>query len=190
MSENGQYVAGHLQEKKGKYYIVLNYKDSKNNRKSKWISTGLPVKGNKKKAEQMLAEERRNFVIPEEKVSLIGLSAEETSQMLFADYMEEWLDMIKSDIRPNTYGGYQRNVMKIISPYFRKRGITVEALTAKDIQDFYTQQRKMGKAGSSIKTYHANIHKALKYAVKMDIIGKNPMDKVDAEKGAVYRLCL
>ena len=42
MSENGQYVAGHLQEKKGKYYIVLNYKDSKNNRKSKWISTGLP----------------------------------------------------------------------------------------------------------------------------------------------------
>ena len=91
---------------------------SKNNRKSQWISTGLPVKGNKKRAEQMLAEERRNFVIPEEKVSLIGSSAEETSQMLFADYMEEWLDMIKSDIRPNTYGGYQRNVMQIISPHF------------------------------------------------------------------------
>lgn len=182
MSENGQYVAGHLQEKKGKYYIVLNYKDSKNNRKSKWISTGLPIKGNKKKAEQMLAEERRNFVIPEEKVSLIGSSAEETSQMLFADYMEEWLDMIKTDIRPNTYGGYQRNIMQIISPYFRKKGITVDGLTAKDIQDFYTQQRKMGKAGSSIKTYHANIHKALKYAVKMDIIDKNPMDKVDVPK--------
>lgn len=50
MSENRQIVAGHLQEKKGKYYIVLNYKDSRNNRKFKWISTGLSVKGNKKKS--------------------------------------------------------------------------------------------------------------------------------------------
>ena len=42
-------VAGHLQEKNGNYYMVLNYRDIAGKRKSKWVSTGLPVKGNKKK---------------------------------------------------------------------------------------------------------------------------------------------
>lgn len=193
MSENRQDVAGHLREKKGRFYIVLNYKDSKNNRKTKWISTGLPVKGNKKRAEKMLSEVKRNFVIPEEKVSLIGSTAAESSRMLFADYMEEWVEMIKGDIRLTTYSGYKEHVFNVISPYFRKKGIVVSNLTAKDIHDFYTNQRLKGKAGSTIKAYHANIHKALKYAVKMDIIDKNPMDKVDAPKkerfvGCAYSL--
>ena len=37
-------VAGHLQEKNGFFYIVLNYKDSNGKRKTKWEATGLPVK--------------------------------------------------------------------------------------------------------------------------------------------------
>ncbi len=49
-------VAGHLQEKKGYFYIVLSYKDAGGKRKTKWMQTGLPVKGNKRKAEAMLAE--------------------------------------------------------------------------------------------------------------------------------------
>ena len=32
-------VAGHLTEKKGYYYAVLNYKDYTGKRKSKWVST-------------------------------------------------------------------------------------------------------------------------------------------------------
>lgn len=55
-------VAGHLQEKNGNYYMVLNYRDVAGKRKSKWVSTGLPVKGNKKKAEKMLMELRSCFV--------------------------------------------------------------------------------------------------------------------------------
>lgn len=53
-----QQVAGHLQEKKGYFYAVLSFKDVTNKRKTKWIATGLPVKGNKKKAEAALAEIR------------------------------------------------------------------------------------------------------------------------------------
>ena len=49
-------VAGHLQEKKGYFYMVLSYPDAAGKRKTKWLPTGLPVKGNKKKAEKMLME--------------------------------------------------------------------------------------------------------------------------------------
>ena len=49
-------VAGRLQEKNGFYYIVLSYTDSAGKRRQPWIGTGLPVKGNKKRAEKMLAD--------------------------------------------------------------------------------------------------------------------------------------
>lgn len=55
-------VAGHLQEKKGYFYMVLSYPDAAGKRKTKWLPTGLPVKGNKKKAEKMLMETRQTFV--------------------------------------------------------------------------------------------------------------------------------
>jgi len=45
-------VAGRLQEKNGFYYIVLSYTDSAGKRSQPWIGTGLPVKGNKKRAER------------------------------------------------------------------------------------------------------------------------------------------
>jgi len=34
-------VAGHLREKKGYFYAVLNYTDAHGNRKTKWIATGI-----------------------------------------------------------------------------------------------------------------------------------------------------
>ena len=52
-------VAGHLQEKNGTYYMVLNYTTAKGKRKTKWITTKLPVKGNKKRAEAMLSDMRK-----------------------------------------------------------------------------------------------------------------------------------
>ena len=56
-------VAGHLQEKNDFYYIVLSYKDANGKRKTKWEATGLSVKRNKKKAEALLMERRRNFTV-------------------------------------------------------------------------------------------------------------------------------
>ena len=64
-------VAGHLREKSGYYYAVLNYTDSLGKRKTKWISTGLTVKGNKKRAEAILMDARRNFN-PEEPKAMNG----------------------------------------------------------------------------------------------------------------------
>ena len=46
-------MTGSLQTKNGKYYAVINLIDNNGKRKQKWISTGLEIKGNKKKAEQL-----------------------------------------------------------------------------------------------------------------------------------------
>ena len=43
-------VAGHLREQNGMYQMILSWKDTNGKRRTKSISTGLPVKGNKKRA--------------------------------------------------------------------------------------------------------------------------------------------
>ncbi len=183
-----QQVAGHLQEKKGYYYVVLNYKDENGKRKSKWISTKLTVKGNKKKAESMLAEIRREFTIPtiaaETKPS-VNKSSNEMANMLFADYMIYWLDIIKPNVAISTFTSYTLNVKSVIAPYFREKKITLGELQPKDIQEFYTEKLKKVKA-NSVHKYHANIRKALVHAVKMDYILVNPIFKVEKPKKQPY----
>ena len=170
-------VAGHLSEKKGYYYAVLNYKDYTGKRKSKWVSTGLPVKGNKRRAEKILADIKRDFV-PEEPKRI-------EASMLFSDYMESWLNIIKGSVAVPTYSSYSEIVNKNIIPYFRERKITLQGLTAKDIQAFYLHELQRVSA-STVIHYHANIHKALKYAVKIDLIEVNPADKVERPKRKQY----
>lgn len=170
-------VAGHLREKSGYYYAVLNYTDSLGKRKTKWISTRLTVKGNKKRAEAILMDARRNFNPEEPKVM--------NGDILFADYMEKWLDIIKSSVAVPTFASYSTTVKKIVAPYFREKEVTLKNLTAKDIQEFYLSELER-VSPSSVIHYHANIHKALKYAVTIDLIPFNPADKVERPKKQRY----
>ena len=57
-------VAGRLQEKNGFYYIVLSYTDSAGKRRQPWIGTGLPVKGNKKRAEKCWQKREKTSRFP------------------------------------------------------------------------------------------------------------------------------
>ncbi|MBQ5328976.1 MAG: site-specific integrase [Oscillospiraceae bacterium] len=171
-------VAGHLQEKKGYYYVVLNYSVASGKRKTKWISTNLPIKGNKKRAEQILMEERLSFVPEEPEKSLDDIGEED---IFFSDFLIKWLEIAKTTIAITTYASYSNMTKNIISPYFEKRQITLKKLKASDIQDFYIEELKRVKAATVIH-YHAIIHRALKYAVKIDIIDSNPADKIERPK--------
>ena len=49
-------MTGSLQVKNGRYYAVLNFKNSSGKRVQKWISLNLDEKGNKRKAELALRD--------------------------------------------------------------------------------------------------------------------------------------
>ena len=142
-------VAGHLQTKKGYYYMVLNLKSEDGNRKSKWISTGIPATG-KKSAK--LAE-----------------------------------GIIKNSVEVDTYAGYVNNIEKRIVPYFRGQRILLRELTALDVENFYSYCfNELHLKGTTVQRFHANIHKAMKYARKHDLIASNPMDNVERPKSQRY----
>jgi integrase len=168
-------VSGHLENVRGIYHIKLTWVDEAGNRGRKSVSTGLAVKGNKFRAEEMIPQ------VKKEQEELLR-SMPEIEDMLFSDLLEKWLIAVRNDrnrpIKPTTFGGYQINVQKVIAPYFRNKGIMLRALTADDINEFYDDQLERVKA-MTVTKYHANIGLALKYAVKMNYLPHTLMDKVN-----------
>jgi len=169
-------VSGHLRERDDRYKINLSWTDDNGKRQRKSIATGLPVKGNKKRAEGMLNEAKKEL---EAKLNEVR----RTDNLLFADFIEKiWLESVRHNnmkpIKPSTFGGYQTNVTKTIAPYFRKKGILLCDLTADDINEFYNLQLNRVTA-MTVTKYHANIGLATKYAVKNNYIPHSFMDKVN-----------
>lgn len=170
-------VAGHLQEKNGMFYVVLNYRDENGKRKTPWISTNLPVKGNKKRAENFMMDVRRNFVPPNVQ-RIEEREAMQKGDILFTDFLLKWLRVAKSTVKLTTYASYEMMATRIIIPYFETLNIKLKELTAEDIQEFYSAQLERVSANTVIH-YHAVIHRALKYAVKIKTIQSNPAVNVE-----------
>lgn len=98
-------VAGHLREKRGYYHIVLSYTDENGKRQTPSKSTGLPIKGNKKRAEAMLQEARRTM---EAELQLRQMEREKgytdnPADILFTRFLLDWLEMMKASVEITTY---------------------------------------------------------------------------------------
>ena len=116
--------------------------DGKRQRKSR--STRLISRGNKKRAQDML----NDFI--REKQSELSVNGDSGKDVLFTDYMKQWLAKMQPQIRKTTYSGYHDSVNKIIVPYFEPLGLKLSEVTPKHIQDFYTEQLERVK-GTSVK---------------------------------------
>lgn len=172
-------VSGHLEVIKGIYHMKLSWVSAEGKRQRKSKSTELPERGNKKRAQDMLIDFQR-----EQEAELVA-NGNSTKDILFTDYMKQWLEKTKLQVRLTTYSGYHDNVYGVIIPYFEPMKLKLREVTPKHIQDFYTKQRQRVK-GTTVKSYHANIHKAFKDARKLQLIDSNPMECVDPPKKEPY----
>lgn len=169
-----------IQSKSDKLYVVISYLDEYNNRKQKWFATGLDnVKKNRKKAEEIKDKKLREF---EETYVYLERGSNE---ILFADYLEQWLERARPNLQISTYATYQQQVEKI-AKYFRDRKITLIDLQPLDIANFYSYLRKNGKTVQLCEHYHVNIRKALEVALKAGLIPFNPADRIDRPKSPKY----
>ena len=174
-------TAGHLQLKNGRYYAVMNYTTAIGKRKQKWISLGITEKDGKKKAKEALCKVQLEFVPPREDT----LPGELSADMPFCNYLRTWLEIIEKTVVDTTYSSYITTVTKTIIPYFERFDLKLSDVEPRHIQSFYTNELKRVKAKTVINE-HNILHRALKYAVRIDLIPANPADKVDRPKGEKY----
>lgn len=189
-------VAGHLREKRGYYHIVLSYTDANGKRHTPSKSTGLPVKGNKKRAEAMLREaqlakeqELEQEALHPQVCSAIGPVFTQ-ADIRFTDFMSMWLDMMRSNVQETTFSSYSSCVKRSINPYFDKfyPGIKLTEITPAHIQEYYIYERKTRNlSNNSILRRHANIRKALQYALKIGLVPSNPAVLVERPTPGGYK---
>lgn len=174
-------MTGSLQTKNNKYYLVLNYRDDHNRDKRKWISTGLEVKNNKVKAQQMLKDYLENNRVLETSSNKENSSVVIESFMLFTDFLDEWLDLRKGQLSPLTWRSYWHIINKIKS-YFKPKNTRLNELRPFSIEEYYKYMLGTGVVGNTVLHHHVVIRKALEYAYKNDLIGFNPADRIERPK--------
>ena len=145
-------IMAYLTIKNKTYYTVLTYYED-GTRKLKWVSTGIKETESKKKAEKKLIQIRDEF-------------KDKKIQISFSNFMMKWLDMIKHQVEESTYTGYKRQIRGRLKEYFIKNPIMLDKLKPVHILDFYNWLYSQGLKGNTVIKYHANIRKALDYAVK------------------------
>ena len=197
-------TTGSVQEKNGRFYFVINLYDANGKRKIKWISTGLTVRGNKRKAESMLREVLLHYdetgELPTgrggayEKVDAktakplpLPLQPVNKSEILFLDYLNEWVQVHKASIQPATFISYNQMIQGRITQYFRPLGLKLCEVTPQVLDEFQEKILLEGYTTNTVIHYHAIFGKAFKDAVRKDYLETNPMLKVDRPKKNSFR---
>jgi integrase len=172
-------VKGSLQVKNNIYYAVLNLKDASGKRKLKWISTGLAVRNNKRRAEEVLEQLKKEYnangpVLDSQQISFLG-------------YLETWLQIRKGDLQETTWSSYQYMVQGNISRYFKPLALSIQDVQTPHIEMFLQHLYSNGLSSNTAVHYYAVLMTFFKYARKKKVISENPMEEVDKPAIVEYR---
>jgi integrase len=169
-------MKGHIRERSpGHWAIILDIPDPKTGkRRRKWHS----FKGTKRQAQIESAR-----LISEFKSG----NAIEPSRTTVGEYLDKWLEHIKSQVSPRTAERYGELARKNISPLIG--GMALTKLTPMAISTAYSTAlasgRRDGGGGLSPRTVH-HCHRVLKQAlaqaVRWQMLARNPADAVDPPK--------
>jgi len=123
------------------------------------------------------------------------------SRLLVDDFLrEKWLPAILPTIRPTTYLSYEGHINGHISPHLGRTPL--QQLSPADINAFYAkllteprpsralpENRKEDEelkplSPASVRRIHATLHRALRDAVRWNLLGRNPADAADPPRAA------
>ncbi len=161
-------MKGSLQEKNGKYYAVFRIDG-----KQKWINLNIPTtKGNKRKAEQAMEKTISEYI--ENNIN--------KSEILFSEYIKQWLIAVNNTVDCITYEGYERDAKNHIIPYFESRKMRIDEITISDIEAYYYSKAIGGRLDSkpgglslnSIRLHKVILNMVFKQAVIERVIKDNP----------------
>lgn len=184
-------VTGHLAEKRGKWYAVINLYDGEGKRHEKWRSLDLDAK----KGSKTEANHRLNQIIEqynnESQYLFEGMTRAEReririAEMLVEDYLPMWLESHKPNISESSYDGYRIMIESRMIPFFKPLHLKLKEVTGDEINDYYVNIRNNGLKGTTAQRHHAMLHLAFKSAVKRRIISSNPVEQADRPKSTQF----
>jgi len=89
-------------------------------------------------------------------------------------YMDRWLESIQDKVRPGTYKPYEAIVRLHIKPTLGSTKL--DKLTALQLEKLYRQKLNEGLSARRVRYIHVTVHKALKDAVRLQLLSRNVAD--------------
>lgn len=129
---------------------------------------------------EMQAQEIRRLT------NLLEKSEQPLEDILFCDFLKEWLETRRIHLSPNTYVTYLGELNNHLYPYFLDTGVSLLNVTAIDIEEYYNEELANGLSPNTVIRLHAFIHSAFVYATKKKRILSNPMIEVSRPKSAPF----
>lgn len=205
-------MTGSLHEKNGKWQLVLYgaveilFPDKKtenpHKKVCKWVSSNLSATSkNRLLSSKMLVEkimeyEQQENLAAERKAlidnGIIVPTLCVTTDILFTDFVEDWLKRKQGQIQQTTWEKYQIYAERHIIPYFAELNVKLSELKPRHFVDYYqyksTGGRLDGKEGgldiTSVRGHAALIRTILNEAVIFEYINGNPAQNVAVPKRA------
>lgn len=110
----------------------------------------------------------------------------ESSSETLAVFLKTWLNnYVEKNLAVNTIAGYRTLIEKHIIPCIGK--IQLRMLKPATIQSFYSYAMDKGLSATTVLYAHRVLHKALKQAVRLQLIQSNPADAVEPPRKQTYK---
>ena len=95
----------------------------------------------------------------------------ECGSMSLRDYLERWLETTKGTVRERTWIRAEMDVRVYINPVLGESKLG--RLSALQLQSFYRTKLVAGLSPRTVQIIHATLHKALKQAVRWQLVPRN-----------------
>ena len=141
------------------------YKDIR----GRWRYLYRKSKGEAKKALRAALKDRDEGIIPPSKLTVSKL-------------LDEWLEDIRDDVSRRTWMTREGFVRNHIKPAIGTKKLST--LTADDARRLHRQGSRQGLASSSVRRIHEILNQALREAVRLKYISRNPLDDVKPPKAS------
>jgi integrase len=169
-------MKGHIRERSpGRWAIVIDLPDPETGRRRrKWHS----FRGTKREAQvecsRLISEIKGDLYV-------------EPAKMTVRQFLDHWLDHMKSQVAPRTHERYSEIALKCLAPLIGD--VLLSKLKAIRISAAYTKAlaagRRDGRGGLSPRTVvhmHRILRQALQQAVDWEMLARNPTDKIKPPK--------
>jgi hypothetical protein len=169
---------GHIRQR-GKDSFELRYSLGLHPVSGKWRVKSVTVKGTRKDAEKQLRQILNSLDMQE---------YVEATKMTLREYFKQWLGSVRGQITLKTYESYEETVDKYLIPAFGN--IAINKLTPLHIQNAYNdwqaggrRDKKVGGLSPRTRLYiHRILKSALKHAMQLQLISRNPADFMKAPR--------
>lgn len=170
-------MTAHIRKRKYKsgirYQVVLEVGiDSNGKRKREYISCDSYAEAQAIKAEKLHQYNMGSFI--------------EASKITVQNICEQWFKLhVEQELAITTQNGYRVNLENHVYPAIGN--IKVQKLTPVQLQMFYDDLKKKGLSPRSIRYIHTTLHTALKFAMRMGVVGRNVTEFVSPPKGEKFK---